>query len=244
MELKGLTAIITGSTGQLGSAIAKALAVAGCNCVCHYNSNEQLAGEIVEEIGGEAIAVQGDLSCVEGVERLFAQAGQLGTPRILINSAAVFNKTSLEDITFEQAQKVLDLNLTAPIMVSQAFVKTVREKFGETQTPIAKIINIVDIAAQKPWANYALYCCSKAGLVGATKALAKELAPGICVNAIAPGIVNWPGDFDDSDKAGQLKKIPAGRLAAPAEITEPMIFLLENDYITGQVLNIDGGRSL
>ncbi len=242
-----MTAIITGSTGQLGSGIVRALAAAGCNCVCHYHNNQEFAQKIVEQIresSVKAIAVQADLTCPEAVERLFAQAMQLGTPQILINSAAVFNRSAIEDITFQEAQKVFNLNLTAPILVSQAFVKTVRDKFGQPQTPIAKIINIADIAAVRPWANYALYCSSKAGLVGATKALAKELAPSICVNAIAPGIVNWPVDFDDSAKTGQLKKIPAGRIAEPEEITGPMIFLLKNDYITGEVLNIDGGRSL
>ena len=247
MELKGLTAIITGSTGKLGQAIARALAAAGCNCVCHYHNNQEFAQKIVEQIresSVEAVAVQADLTCPEAVERLFAQAMQLATPQILINSAAVFNRSAIEDITFQEAQKVFNLNLTAPILISQAFVKTIRDNFGETQSPIAKIINIADIAAERPWANYALYCSSKAGLVGATKALAKELAPSICVNAIAPGIVNWPVDFDDSAKTGQLEKIPAGRIAEPDEITQPMIFLLKNDYITGEVLNIDGGRSL
>ena len=95
-----------------------------------------------------------------------------------------------------------------------------------------------------PWANYVLYCSSKAGLIGATKALAKEFAPAICVNAVAPGIVTWPEDFDEEKRKKQISMIPLKRFAKAEEIAQAVVSLLKNDYITGQVLCVDGGRSI
>ena len=247
MELKGTTAVITGSSGRLGSAIAKALAAAGCNCICHYNRHKEKAEEIAEQIqalGVKALAVGADLVEPKQIEDLFAKAGEFGTPQVLINSAAVFSRQPLADVTFEEAQKVLNLNLIAPILTSCAFAKNVKDRFPGAESVIGKIINISDVGGVRPWAEYVLYCSSKAGLIGATKALAKELAPDICVNSIAPGVVIWPSDFDESEKQRQLSFIPVRRIAEPDEITEAIIFLLENDYITGQTLNVDGGRCI
>ena len=247
MELKGTTAVITGSSGRLGCDIAKALAAAGCNCLCHYNRSKQKANELVEQIqemGVKALAVEADLTKPEEIETLFEKVVEFGVPQVLINSAAVFSRQPLAEVTFEEAQKVLNLNLTAAILASRAFAKIINDKFGETESVIGKIINISDVGGIRPWAEYILYCSSKAGLNGATKALAKELAPGVCVNSVAVGVVNWPNDFDESEKKRQLSFIPVGRIAKPNEITEAIIFLLENDYITGQVLSVDGGRCI
>lgn len=247
MELKGTTAIITGSSGRLGGAIAKALAAAGCNCVCHYNSNKEKAEELVEQIkklGAKTLAVEADLIEPEQIEGLFEKASELGTPQVLINSAAIFSRQPLAEVTFEEAQKVLDLNLIAPILTSRAFAKVVNAKFSEAGSAIAKIINITDVGGIRPWAGSVLYCSSKAGLIGATRALAKELAPRVCVNSIAPGVVTWPSDFDESEKKRQLSFIPVRRIAELSEINEAIVFLLKNDYITGQVLNVDGGRCI
>ena len=119
-------------------------------------------------------------------------------------------------------------------------LRTERNELAKT----GKIINISDIAGIKPWADYILYCTSKAGLNGATKALAKELAPDFCVNAIAMGIAELGEDFTEEEKERQLSFIPAGRFAKPNEITKAIIFMLKNDYITGQILNVDGGRCI
>jgi pteridine reductase len=238
MELKEATAIITGSTGRLGSAIAEAVARAGCDCICHYNSDEKaaqrLAGRLTE-MGRRAAAVAADLTKPEQINDFFARAAEFGTLRVLINSAAVFSKQPLEKVTFQQAQRIFNLNLTAPILTSRLFARA---------AGLGKIINIADVGGIRPWAGYVLYCSAKAGLLGATKALAKELAPAICVNAVAPGIVTWPNDFDEAEKKRQLSFIPAARIAAADEVTDAVIFLLKNDYITGQVLNVDGGRCI
>ena len=247
MDIKGTTAVITGSSGQLGGAIAMALARGGCNCVCHYHSNKQKAQELAEEIcalGVDGLAVGADLTKPEEIEGLFAEAAQLGTAGILINSAAVFTGQPLQQVSLQESQKVLDLNLTAAILTSRVFAKTIKDKFGDSERVVGKIISLSDVGGIRPWAGYVLYCSSKAGLIGATKALAKELAPGVCVNAVGPGIVNWPTDFSEEEKRRQIKLIPLGRIALPEDITEAIIFLLDNDYITGQVLNVDGGRCI
>jgi len=247
MELKNIVAVITGSTGQLGSQIALALAQTGCVCICHYHKNKSKANDLVVQIkhlGPNALAIPADLTNSKQIENLFVQADQLGTPQILINSAAVFSRQPLTDVTLEEARKVLDLNLTAAILTSRAFAKRLNDKFPAPDSVIGKIANISGIAGVRPWAQYVIYCCSKAGLIGATKALAKELAPYICVNSVAPGLVTWPADFTDRQKQRQLKLIPLARKAEPKDITAAITFLLKNDYITGQVLNIDGGKCI
>lgn len=247
MELRGKNAVITGASGRLGGGIALALAEAGCNCICHYNSNKDRAERLVKRIqrlGAGALAVGADLTKTQQIEELFERAKQHGVPQILINSAAVFSRQALGDVTFEEAERVLRLNLAAPVMVSRVFAEKLKSEFGETGSVVGKIINVSDVGGIRPWAEYVLYCSSKAALNGATKALAKGLAPSICVNSIAPGVVTWPEDFDEVQKRRQLSFIPAGRIAETSEIAEAIIFLLKNDYITGQVLNVDGGRCI
>lgn len=247
MELRGITAIVTGSSGRLGSAIAQALAEGGCDCVCHYNRGKEKAEQLVEQIealGARAVAIEADLTDPEGIDEFFEEAVGLGVPQILINSAAVFSRQPLEGVTFEEAQKVLNLNLIAPILTSRTFAKMIDAEFPEADTVVGKIINIADVGGVRPWAEYAVYCSSKAGLISSTKALAKELAPRICVNCVAPGVVNWPSDYDESEKQRQLSCIPVKRIGEVNEITDAIIFLVRNDYITGEVLCVDGGRSI
>jgi len=249
MKLEDITAVITGSTGNLGGAIALALAEAGCNCICHYHTNQKHAEELARQItdmGREAIAVCADLTIADQIEKLFAEAAAIGPVQILVNSVSVFQKRPLGDVTFEDAQSVMDINLLGPILTCKEFAKTVASEKDqqESEDRVAKIINLVDVGGIRPWANYAVYCASKAGLIAATKSMAKELAPVICVNAIAPGVITWPEGFGKEDKERQLAHIPAGRTGYTSEITSAIIFLLENDYITGQILNIDGGRCI
>ncbi|TFG50540.1 MAG: SDR family oxidoreductase [Candidatus Brocadiia bacterium] len=247
MELKDITAVITGSSGRLGSAIALAIAAAGGRCICHYNKNEQKARELVDKIketGSKALAVQADLTKAGQIEKLFTTSGEFDTPRVLINSAGVFSRMPLSDVTFEEAQQVLNLNLTASVLTSQAFAKNIRSKYPDAEMPVGKIVNISDIGGIRPWAGYVLYCSSKAGLIGATKALAKELAPAICVNSVAPGVIIMPEDYGQSQHKRQLSFIPMARFCRLEELTASILFLLQSEYITGQVLNVDGGRCI
>jgi len=245
MELKGALAIITGSSGQLGSRIAIDLGRASCDCVCHYHSSKQRADEVVRQIqqaGQRAIAVGADLTDEKQIEALFAKTLELGTPTILINSAAIFKREKLEEVAFEDVRHTFDLNLTAAIMTSQAFAKIIHTKFGKSEQVVGKIINISAVEGIRPWSKAVVYCSSKAGLIGATKTLARELAPAICVNSVAPGLVTWPEGISEEGKQRILKLIPMGMVAQAVDITAAIIFLLKNDYITGQILNVDGGR--
>jgi len=247
MKLKGITAVITGSGSLLGQAVSRALAQAGCNCICHYYQNKEKSAELAGQLkkyGVGALPVGADFGDVREIERFYQRALKFAVPQILINSAAVFSRQRLEDIKFEDARRTLDLNLLAPIILSKLFAKQIRLKFGSVGAVVGKIINISDVGGVRPWAEYAVYCASKAGLIGATKAMAKELAPQICVNSVAPGVIDSGGEFDQNHSRQQLSFIPAGRFGRPEDVAEAVIFLLENDYITGQVLNVDGGRCI
>lgn len=232
METSGLTALITGATGQLGREIAIALGRAGCNCICHFHSNASVAAEIVrkvEGLGSKAVAIRADLAKEDKPEKLFDT--ELGSPQILINSAAVFSPQPLADAAFDSANKVLAINLIAPIILSKLFVKNLSKSEGKEI--IGKIINMVDVGARSPWANYTVYCASKAGLLAATKSMAKELAPGICVNGIAPGVITLPKDAAPAKRTGTIE-----------EVTSAVLFLLDNDSITGRIINIDSGKGI
>ncbi|MCK4998593.1 MAG: SDR family oxidoreductase [Anaerohalosphaera sp.] len=253
MKLKNITAIITGSTGHLGGAIAMALAQQRCNCICQYNTNKHLADKLVdclETLGVKAIAVKADLTRPEDINRLFFLSPDFHVPRVLINSAAIFPRRPLSDVMVENVRQTLDVNLTAPILISAIFAERIRKRYAELfdvepdTAPLAKIVNLTDVAAAHPWPNYTAYCASKAGLAAATVSMAKELAPLITVNAVAPGIINQPPHFTEEQKKRQIDRIPAKRPAKPSEIASAILFLLENDYITGQTITVDGGRYL
>jgi pteridine reductase len=242
MELTNITCLITGSTGTLGTAIALALARGGADCVCHYHTRAGLAGELAGQIvrlGRKAMVLQADLRSPEQIENLMEKASGFGSLRLIVNSAATFGRRKLADITAQSMRDILDTNVIAPLLVSRAFVK----KLPNQNTP-AKIINIADVGALHPWAGYAEYCASKAGLVAITKSLAKELAPAITVNAVAPGIVTWPETMSQEHMQKAITAIPLKRFAEPQEIADTVLFLIANDYITGQVIQVDGGRGI
>ena len=240
MEIKGTTAIITGATGKIGRVFAMELARAGCDCVCHYHNNGEAAAELVEQVhamGQKAVAVQADLTCEGQIVRLFEAGAGFGPIAVLINSASIFPRQKISDVTFDEARRIIDINLTAQILVCKEFGKRLL-------TPlIGKIVNIVDVAAMKGWAEYSVYCASKAGLVGLTKSLAKEFAPRITVNAVAPGMISEP-EGGQEELRRQLKMVPMNRLGTAEEVAAAIMFLLRNDYVTGQVISVDGGRGI
>jgi pteridine reductase len=242
MELANISCLITGSTGTLGTAIALALARGGADCVCHYHTRADLAGQLAGQIvrmGRKALILQADLRSPEQIEDLMDKASGFGALRVVVNSAAMFGRRKLSEITPQSIRDILDMNLAAPLLISRAFAK----KLAPQNTP-AKIINMADIGALHPWAGYAEYCASKAGLIAITQSLAKELAPMITVNAIAPGIVTWPETLDEEHMQRAISYIPLKRFAQPEEIADTVLFLVANDYVTGQVIAVDGGRGI
>jgi len=247
MEIKGKTAIITGVTGRLAGAIVLMMAKAGANCVCIYHKNKTEAKKLktaLQKLRTKNLFIQADLTVPGNIEKVFADIERFAKPRILINAAAVFEKKLIEDVSFEYVRKMLDINFAAAMEMTQKFVKLVRKKIKQEQKPAAKIINITDIAAQRPPAGFSIYCASKAALIAATKSLAKELAPDFTVNAVSPGIINWHKDITAKQKKKILAHIPAGRAGKPEEVAQAVRLLIENDYITGQIINVDGGRSI
>ena len=250
MELTDKTAIITGASGQLGARIALALAERGADCVCHYFAGENEVNHVVaavKQTGRRAVAVRADLADADAAAIIFEKAKNFGPVRVLINSASIFARQPLGTFSQADVSKLLAVNLTAPLLLCDAFAAYLKQQGADYQNaeePFAAIINLVDVAGVKPWPGYSPYCASRGALVAATKSLAKELAPGVTVNAIAPGIVTWPGKMDPSEEQKQLKMIPAGRFGNPKDITRTIDFLLDNPYITGQTICVDGGRSI
>lgn len=252
MDIEGKTAIITGASGTLGVPIAEELAKKGCNCVLQYNKNGVKISNFLEKFGKTGTkfqTIQTDLLSPDNVKQLFSQLQIPGPAQILINAAGVFERGKLKDITPESLEKMLNVNFCSAVMAAKYFAenlkKTMPKKSDSNSQPIGKIINFVGVASQKPWADYTAYSASKAALAAATVSLAKELAPQILVNAVSPGIIEPAGDnFDESEIDKQLKKIPLKRFGQSSEIVKTIVFLIENDYITGQNLNIDGGRSV
>ncbi len=247
MNIKGRTAIITGATGKLASQIVLSMAAAGANCICIYNSNTEKAKKLaadLRKLKTKILFLQANLTTEENIEKVFAEIENFSTPRILINAASIFEKKPLEDVTFEYIRQTFDINFAASMIITQKFVELIRRKVKSKQKPLAKIINFADITALRPPAGFSIYCASKAALVSATKSLAKELAPEFTVNAVSPGIVSWPKSITAEQKKKMLSLVPAGRAGAPDEVADAVKFIIENDYITGQVIDVDGGRGL
>jgi len=263
MNIKGKTVIITGSTGKLARAIVLSLAQSGANCVCVYNKNSPAAKKLqtsLKKLKVKTLFIQTDLTKEKNIEKVFAEIEKLGStgspqvakPQILINAAAVFDKKLITEVAFDYIRYTLDTNFTAPMFITKKFVDFVQRKIKTRQTcprprsgkPVAKIINITDITAQNPPAGFSIYSASKAALIAATKSLAKELAPVFTVNAVSPGIINFAKGTSAELKKKILAHIPAGRTGSPDEIAAAVKFLIENDYLTGQVINIDGGKTI
>jgi len=245
MNIKGKTVIITGSTGSLARAIVLSLAQSGASCICIYNKNAPAAKKLqtsLKKLKVKTLFIQTDLTEEKNVEKIFAEIEKFAKPQILINAAAVFEKKPLENIDYEYIRQTFDINFAAAMMMTQKFVELLRSK--TKQKPIAKIINITDIVAYNPPAGFSIYSASKAALIAATKSLAKELAPDFTVNAVSPGIINFQKGTSAELKKRILAHIPAGRTGSPAEVAAAVKFLIENDYLTGQVINIDGGRTV
>jgi 3-oxoacyl-[acyl-carrier protein] reductase len=241
-QLEGQTAIITGASRGIGRAIALALATEGAKIVVNYARSSPAAGEVVEEIvaaGGEAIALQADVSQAAEVDSLIQQTiEKFGRLDVLVNNAGITRDTLLLRMKPEDWQAVIDLNLTGVFLCTRAASKLMlKQRSG-------RIINIASVAGQMGNPGQANYSAAKAGVIGFTKTIAKELASrGITVNAVAPGFIET--DMTSNLKADEiLKFIPLGRYGKPEEVAGMVRFLAADPaaaYITGQVFNVDGG---
>lgn len=243
MQVKGSTALVTGGAVRVGKAIALALAERGANVAITYRSSEGPAQETAAELraqGVQALAVRCDQRDPEQIRAAVREVeANLGPIDILINSASIFERTPFAEATLEDWDSHLEVNLRGPWLFSQAVGP------GMQARGAGAIINMVDIAAERPFAGYLPYSVSKAGLVALTKGLARVLAPQVRVNGIAPGTVLWPEGYPEDQKAAYLEKTPLRRAGTPEDAATAALFLIEgSDFVTGVILPLDGGRSL
>lgn len=243
MDLNGKTALVTGAARRVGRVIALELARRGMDVFVHYHRSAEDAGQTAEAIralGVRADTVSADLADPAAIERLFAALRErFGRIDLLVNSASAFQARDVLEVSAEDWDAVMDVNLRAPFLCSQQAARLM----GETGTG-GVIINIADIAGQVPWPRFPHHSVSKAGLIMLTKVLAKALGPAIRVNAVVPGPVLKPEAMTDERWAELGSVLPLARTGLPEHVAQAVIALAENDFISGSVLNVDGGDGL
>jgi NAD(P)-dependent dehydrogenase (short-subunit alcohol dehydrogenase family) len=236
-------ALVTGSARRVGRAIALDLARAGFDLVVHHRTSTAEAAGVVleaESMGVAATAVRADLSAPAEIAAMFAEVERLhGRLDVLVNSAAVFRRTPPATLDEEAFDFHVGVNLKAPYLCCIHAARLMR---GPSP---GRIVNVADVAAERPMRNYVPYCVSKAGLVMLTRSLAKALAPAVLVNAVAPGTVLFREDEGEPDRARVIARIPRGRVGAPEDVAAAVRFLCEgSEHVTGAVIPVDGGRAL
>ncbi|CAN5869488.1 SDR family oxidoreductase [soil metagenome] len=242
MELTGGNALVTGAAIRVGRAIALALAGEGMRVVVHHHSSEEEARELVRAIeqgGGEAVAIRADLARFQEVERLAREAeAAFGGIDVLVNNAAVFPHARLEETDEALWDHTLAVNLKAPFFLTQKLAPRMRARGGGV------IVNLADLAGLQTWASYAVHGIAKAGLVQLTRVAARSLAPEIRVAAIAPGTVLPPEDLPEEEVERLARLSPLQRIGSPEDVVQALLYLLRADFVTGEVLLVDGGRML
>lgn len=241
MELTGRVALVTGGAVRVGRAISLALAGEGMRVVVHYNASSAEADSLVEEIrrgGGDARSIGADLARADEVRRLAEEAGAaFGGVDVLVNNASVFPPQRLEETDEALWDHTLAVNLRAPFFLIRHLAPALRGRRGA-------VVNLCDLAGLQPWAAYAAHAVSKAGLVHLTKIAARTLAPQARVNGIAPGAVLPPESMGGDELAALARTTPLRRIGSPGDVVRAVLYLLRADYVTGEILVVDGGRML
>ncbi|MGB7365722.1 glucose-1-dehydrogenase [Carnobacterium jeotgali] len=249
-DLKGKVAVVTGGSKGIGNAIARRLSEEKMKVVINYHSDKKGAEETVadlKKIGGEAVAVQADVSSEEGIQALLdAAVSNFGELDLWINNAGMENQVPTHELTLEDWNKVIDVNLTGVFLGSKAALNHFLEHDKK-----GNIINLSSVHERIPWPTFAHYSASKAGVKGFNETIALEYAhKGIRVNSIAPGAINTPINAekfeDEKQKAATLKMIPLNYIGKPEEVAAAAAWLASNEssYVTGITLFVDGGMSL
>ncbi len=235
------TALITGGAVRIGAQIVKTLHENNYRVLVHYHQSKKnaqiLCNELNTKISNSAEMVCTNLNSLSNIEKLSSKIESID---LLINNASVFYPTPLPKTKHEDWDNLINVNLKAPYFLATLLSNKLSSRNGS-------IINIVDIHSERPLRNHPIYSISKAGLKMLTLSLAKELAPNVRVNGISPGSIIWPqtkGSISDNQKKIMLDRVALKRQGKPKDIAEAVLFLVESDYITGQIINIDGGRTL
>jgi pteridine reductase len=238
--------LITGAARRIGASIARALHAAGAHVALHCNRSrveaESLAAELNAGRAGSCVVVQGDLLDVAGLPRIVEEAATaFGRLDGLVNNASSFYPTPFGAITEREWEDLIGTNLRAPLFLAQAAAPRLAAAKGS-------IVNLVDIHAERPLANFLVYSVAKAGLAGLTRALALELGPDVRVNGVAPGAILWPDGgehFAASERERITRQTPLARIGAPEDVAGAVKYLLfDAPFVTGQILAVDGGRAI
>lgn len=243
-HLRDKVALITGAAARLGACITRTLHEAGANIVLHYRSSCAAAHGLAHELNVKrpksAVTVQADLLQIKALPGLVnAALEQWGRLDVVVNNASSFYPTPLDAVSEAAWDDLVGTNLKAPLFLAQAAAPHLAAATG-------CIVNVVDIHADRPLKGYPLYCVAKAGLVMLTKSLARELAPEVRVNAVAPGSILWPERGVDNEARRRIIDATAlKRQGTPDDIARAALYLIRDaGYVTGHVLTVDGGRSL
>ncbi len=237
-------ALVTGGAARIGAAIAEVLHAEGFNLALHYRSSQIEAAVLQTRLEarrpGSVRLLAADLREVAAAVKLVEEAVAVwGRLDVLVNNASVFYPTPLGEAAEEHWEELLDTNLKAPFFLSQAAFPQLKRQGGS-------IVNLIDIYAYRPRPGYPIYSLSKAGLLALTRALAREMAPEVRVNGVAPGAILWPDTpMGEAERTALLDSIPLRRMGQVADIANAVRYLVcDADYVTGQILAVDGGRSL
>ena len=242
-KLAGRTALVTGAAKRLGAAIARALHAEGMNLLLHYNKSEADAQALCKELNAaradSAAIAQADLANIAGLESLVKAALQWGGLDVLVNNASTFKPTPLGQTGEDDWDDLMASNLKAPFFLAQAAAVHLKKNHGS-------IVNLVDIHARRPLREHTVYSAAKAGLAMLTLSLAKELGPEVRVNGVAPGPVLWPEQgLDAATKKSILEATALKRKGSPEDVAGAVLYLVRDaEYVTGQIIAVDGGRSI
>jgi|TARA_B110000971_G_scaffold89459_1_gene91994 pteridine reductase len=235
------TALITGGAARIGAQIAKTLHNNDFNIIIHCNQSKDKAQLLCDELNllkeKSAKVVVGNLNNIDSINTIVESIESID---LLVNNASVFYPLSVDESDSENWDNILDVNLKAPFFLSKGLSQKLNSSEGS-------IINIIDIHADRPLKKHSVYNISKAGLKMLTLTLAKELAPSIRVNGVSPGSILWPqegAEISESDKSIMLERIALKRQGSPQDIADTVLFLANSNYLTGQIINVDGGRTL
>ena len=241
MELRGRVALVTGGAHRVGRAIVLALGRAGTRVVVHYHRSEEPARGVQAELaalGTDSALVAGDLAIVAEAERVADQAlARWGQLDLLVNSAGIWGSTPIGTVTQARWDELIEVNLRGAFFCAQRAAPALRAARGA-------IVNIADVGALRPWRNYTPYLVSKGGVVTLTEALAKDLAPEVRVNAVAPGPVLLPDGWTPAQAERAAASVLLKRLGSPEDVAAAVVYLAQADYVTGVVLPVDGGQRL
>ena len=238
------TIFITGAAKRIGKEIALTFKELGWNIIIHYNSSKKDADDLANQINKDnpnsAKTVQGNLDIKEDVQKILSEVSEtFPSIDVLVNNASTFYPTPIDEISEDHWDKLIGSNLKGPLFLIQGLKKQLQASKGS-------IINITDTNLSKGVPNFSIYSAAKAGLEAITKGLARELAPDIKVNAIAPGAMLEPPDvtWTEEQKNKVIENIPLNRMGSEKDIADAVSFLAHSEYITGQIIKVDGGRSL